>query len=184
MRYEGGDWFLEGTPQPSKDPLLQRDGVRRRLRVYLDGPAGTGKSHLIARAAKRTHRKGKRTLVTCGKMLVIKHLKQEVHALANVDVVGLGDHMLDLADDTWQQILRPSGERVDSFAATKVWIPELVHVDVRSAAKGETAALSEAMRELLNEFPAENIAVNSPFAEQRSLMRRLLARTDKSRSEC
>lgn len=427
VRYESGDWFLEGTPQPSKDPLLQLDGVRRSLRgylkelgllqntepivrlvwftsigrhqfenatpgdlqffewelawrddlakparmlehvfdeydkwyrsvegvdhdpqaftaeradeirhallgnfhvsgsvadrlrerqlaetallaeqelvleivarnprVYLDGPAGTGKSHLIAKAAKRAHRKGKRTLVTCWNVLMAEQLAKEIGALSNVDAVSLGDLMLELAGldahpegaghewytqtlpvlaltalerdpglrayetvlvdefqdiagneaiaavfgalgvnfpgvrvmlagDTRQQIMRPSGERVDAFAAAKKWIPDLVHVrvarncrnvpaitraaqelmpniqlefsghrmpqgvpgglSVRSAAAGETAALSEALRELLQEFPAENIVVLSPFASHRSLVGHFLARTDSTRAE-
>lgn len=427
VRYENGDWFLESTPQPSNDPLLQLDGVRRGLRgylkelgilqntepivrlvwftsigrhqfenatpgdlqffewelawrddlakparmlehvftehdkwyrtvegvdhdplaftaeraeeiqhallgnfhvsesvadrlrerqlaesallaeqelvleivdrsphVYLDGPAGTGKSHLFAKAARQANRKGKRTLVTCWNLLMAEELAREVGLLPHVDVISLGQLMRELAGletdpdgadhewytrtlpglalaalqktpglrayevilvdefqdiagnqsiaavlgalgadfagarlllagDTRQQILRPSAERVDAFAAAKAWIPDLVHVrvarncrnvpaitqgaqepmprerlgftghrmpkgvpgglSVRSAAEGETAALANALRELLQEFPAENIVVLSPFAANRSLVGRFLARTDSTRAE-
>ena len=35
VEYKSGDWYLDRTPQPHKDPLKQLDGVRRSIRGFL-----------------------------------------------------------------------------------------------------------------------------------------------------
>lgn len=65
-------------------------------RVYLEGPAGTGKSHLIAKAARRANRVGERTLVTCWNLLMAHELEAQVGGLSNVEVADVNTVMLRL----------------------------------------------------------------------------------------
>lgn len=271
--------------------------------VYLDGPAGTGKSHLITQSARRHHRAGLRTLVTCWNLLMAEELRAQVGSLQNVDVFDINALMLRMigleanprgAGDDWffdelptraaaslvegtseiawprydailidefqdiagypkieallealciggsaagsrlliaadprQQIMRRIDERVDPFQSAKRWIPALVHVKlarncrnvqaitdgaaallpgqslgftghrmpkgvpgglaVRGTGSGsdtdETGALSAALRELLQEFSADQVVVLSPFSDDHSLIGRFLARPERTRSE-
>lgn len=262
--------------------------------IYLDGPAGTGKSHLIVQAAKRNNRAGIRTLVACWNLLMAEQLASQVGELKNVtaldlnalmlSIVGLAENpegatqewytktlplqaleaikaskyantfdailidefqdiagspeilqfieslsspfssvKLVLAGDSRQQIMRKTDEQVDAFTVAKAWVPSLVHVrlarncrnaepiiqgaqklmprdpfgftgfrmpkgvpsgfEVRDGSDNETGALVDALRDLLKDFSADQIVVLSPFAENRSLVGRFLARNEKTRGE-
>lgn len=72
----------------------------RNPRVYLDGPAGTGKSHLLVKAARRNNLAGLRTLVCCWNVLMAAELRSQLGELANVDVFDINELMLDLAGIT------------------------------------------------------------------------------------
>ena len=270
--------------------------TERNPHIYFDGPAGTGKSHLIAEAARRSNRAGKRTLVTCWNVLMAGELEAALGLLPNIDalnvnalllqVAGLTENPADaqhewftetlpqralealqkdpskgcyetilvdefqdiagfpaviqvldalcgggsaeharvvLAGDSRQQIMRRAEEQVDAFQVAKEWIPTLVNarvarncrntpaitsgvqkmmpqttlgftshrmpasvgggLTVRDASTNETGELSTALRELLQEYSPGQIVVLSPFAENRSLVGRLLARTERSRGE-
>lgn len=277
----------------------------RNNHLYLDGPAGTGKSHLIIKAARNNHRAGLRTLVTCWNLLMADEIESQVGSLSNIDALDINTLMLKtaqltenpegsgqewyteqlpqlaltalktsttepgydailvdefqdiagfphileflsalapssgtnaqrtsslfhntkllLAGDSRQQIMRRADEKVDAFAVAKEWVPGLVHVrlarncrnaqsvivgaqklmprdpfgftgfrmppgvpsgfQVRDASENETGVLVDTLRELLQEFSADQIVILSPFAENRSLIGRFLARSEKSRGE-
>ena len=52
-----------------QDQASVLDLVETNAHVYFDGPAGTGKSFLVMKAAQRFDRKGMKTLVTCWNLL-------------------------------------------------------------------------------------------------------------------
>lgn len=64
--------------------------------VYFEGPAGTGKSYLIAQSARRLNREGRKTLVACWNVLMADELQRFVGGLPNVDVADLNSLMLRL----------------------------------------------------------------------------------------
>lgn len=64
--------------------------------IYLDGPAGTGKSHLVVQSARRFNREGRKTLVTCWNVLMAEDLQGYVGALPHVEVADLNALMLRL----------------------------------------------------------------------------------------
>ncbi len=82
--------------------------------VYFDGPAGTGKSHLLVQAAIESVQRGERTLLTCWNVVMAEQLAAEArHAvtgpLAAADLgtvmlwaAGLEAHPED-APDAWYQ---------------------------------------------------------------------------------
>lgn len=65
--------------------------------VYFDGPAGTGKSYLIANTARRFNREGRKTLVACWNVLMAEELQQFVGGLPHVEVTDVNALMLRLA---------------------------------------------------------------------------------------
>lgn len=64
--------------------------------VYFDGPAGTGKSYLLAQLAKRW-RSGHRTLVTCWNLLMAEELRDVLGAQQDIVVDDMNSIMLRLA---------------------------------------------------------------------------------------
>ncbi len=98
----------EATVLAEQEVILEL--VERNTHVYLDGPAGTGKSHLIVQAARRNNRAGLRTLVTCWNLLMAGEFEAQVGELPNVDALSLNGLMLgaagldanpDRAEHTW-----------------------------------------------------------------------------------
>jgi len=86
--------------------------TERNPHIYLDGPAGTGKSHLIVQAAKRHNRAGTRTLVTCWNLLMAAELGDQLGELSNVTMFDLNSLMLRMvgldenpadAEQTWYE---------------------------------------------------------------------------------
>lgn len=72
------------------------DMIERNDHVYFDGPAGTGKSYLIAQLAKRW-RNEHRTLVTCWNVLMADELREMLRGQREVVVGDLNSLMLRLA---------------------------------------------------------------------------------------
>ncbi|MGB3375938.1 MAG: NERD domain-containing protein [Microbacterium sp.] len=72
------------------------DLIERNDHVYFDGPAGTGKSYLIAQLAKRW-RSEHRTLVTCWNVLMAEELRDMLRAQREIVVDDLNSLMLRLA---------------------------------------------------------------------------------------
>ena len=72
------------------------DMLERNDHVYFDGPAGTGKSYLIAQLAKRW-RHDHRTLVTCWNVLMADELRDMLRAQHEIIVDDLNSLMLRLA---------------------------------------------------------------------------------------
>ncbi|WP_232819202.1 nuclease-related domain-containing DEAD/DEAH box helicase [Homoserinimonas sp. OAct 916] len=65
--------------------------------VYFDGPAGTGKSFLLARAARSFAKQGKRVLVTCWNLLMADELRALVGTHATeIEVADLNSVMLSI----------------------------------------------------------------------------------------
>lgn len=81
--------------------------------VYFDGPAGTGKSHLVAQAAIEAIKRGERTLLTCWNVVMADRLRAAAKVLNGpLAVADLGTVMLraagleahpDGAPDSWYQ---------------------------------------------------------------------------------
>lgn len=81
--------------------------------VYFDGPAGTGKSHLVAQAAIDAIRRGERTLLTCWNVVMADRLSAAAKVIRGpLAVSDLGAVMLRLAGldahpegapDSWYQ---------------------------------------------------------------------------------
>src|SRR5690554_3051627 len=86
--------------------------------VYFDGPAGTGKSFLLARAARGFAKEGKQVLVTCWNVLMAEELRSLVGShVTNVEIADLNSVMLSVcglatnpadADDSWYEQELPS----------------------------------------------------------------------------
>lgn len=72
------------------------DMVERNDHIYFDGPAGTGKSYLIAQLAKRW-RGDHRTLVTCWNRLMAEELRDMLRTHRDIVVDDLNSLMLRLA---------------------------------------------------------------------------------------
>lgn len=84
--------LAEATLLAEQELILEL--TERNPHVYLDGPAGTGKSHLIVQAGKRNHRAGVRTLVACWNLMMAEELREQLGELSNVDVYDLNALML------------------------------------------------------------------------------------------
>tara|TARA_R110002124_G_scaffold64556_1_gene176224 strand:- start:1750 stop:3585 length:1836 start_codon:yes stop_codon:yes gene_type:complete len=79
--------------------------------LYFDGPAGCGKSWLVAIAARRAARAGHRTLLTCWNLLMADELRTLVGSSSlDIEIADLNSVMLRVsgldenpegADDTW-----------------------------------------------------------------------------------
>jgi hypothetical protein len=91
------------------------DLVETNPHVYFDGSAGTGKSFLLAEAARRLDKRGKRTLVTCWNLLMADELRL-MTSRPGIDVADLNSIMLSVsgltsnptdADNTWFQTTLP-----------------------------------------------------------------------------
>ncbi|MCW4386330.1 NERD domain-containing protein [Salinibacterium sp. SYSU T00001] len=93
--------------------------------VYFDGPAGTGKSYLLAHAARRFAGQGKRVLVTCWNLLMAEELRSLVGGkqAAKIEIGDLNAVMLSIcglptnpadADSIWyeQQLPQLTLERL------------------------------------------------------------------------
>ncbi|MFT3942235.1 MAG: NERD domain-containing protein [Ancrocorticia sp.] len=71
--------------------------VESNRAVYFDGPAGTGKSYLLAHAAFRAVKRGERTLLTCWNVEMAERLRAEVDVRGPLQVADLGTVMLRVA---------------------------------------------------------------------------------------
>lgn len=72
------------------------DTIDRNDHIYFDGPAGTGKSYLLAQLAKRW-RLGHRTLVACWNLLMADELRDTLRTNRDVVVADLNTLMLKIA---------------------------------------------------------------------------------------
>ncbi len=72
------------------------DMLERNPHIYFDGPAGTGKSYLLAQLAKRW-RSGHRTLVTCWNLLMADELRTMLRGQADIVVLDMNALMLKIA---------------------------------------------------------------------------------------
>ena len=90
---------------------LVLDLLETNPHLYFDGPAGCGKSWLVAVAARRAARAGRRTLLTCWNMLMAESLRELVgESPFDIEVADLNAVMLRVcgltenpagADDQW-----------------------------------------------------------------------------------
>lgn len=94
-----------------EDQELVLDLLETNPHLYFDGPAGCGKSWLVAVAARRAARAGRRTLLTCWNMLMAESLRELVgESPFDIEVADLNAVMLRVcgltenpagADDRW-----------------------------------------------------------------------------------
>lgn len=97
-----------------EEQLFALELVETNEHVYFDGPAGTGKSILLATAARRLAKQGKRTFVACWNILMADELRDMV-SRPDVEVADLNSFMLqvcgltsnpaDAANDWYQREL-------------------------------------------------------------------------------
>jgi hypothetical protein len=73
------------------------DAVARNDRLYFEGPAGTGKSHLVMSAAKRRAGEGARVLVVCWNELMADELRERLTRHTAIDATSLNALMLRIA---------------------------------------------------------------------------------------
>lgn len=71
--------------------------IRDNDNIYFSGPAGSGKSQLLADLAIEANKKGHSVLVTCHNLMMADSLNQDLGNLPNVTVSSLDDLMLELA---------------------------------------------------------------------------------------
>lgn len=93
------------------DQELVLDLLETNPHLYFDGPAGCGKSWLVAVAARRAARAGRRTLLTCWNVLMAESLREMVgESPFDIEVADLNAVMLRVcgleanpegADDEW-----------------------------------------------------------------------------------
>ncbi|WP_175987242.1 nuclease-related domain-containing DEAD/DEAH box helicase [Microbacterium tenebrionis] len=79
-----------------KEQRVVLEMIERNDHVYFDGPAGTGKSYLLAQLAKRWKSEA-RTLVTCWNVLMADELRDMLRAGRDIDVDDLNTIMLRIA---------------------------------------------------------------------------------------
>ena len=98
------------------EQLALLDMVETNPHIYFDGSAGTGKSFVLAEAARRLGKKGMRTLVTCWNVLMADELRRQVMR-PEVEVQDLNSLMLSLcglsenpagADKEWYETTLPT----------------------------------------------------------------------------
>ena len=77
------------------EQLFALELVDANEHVYFDGPAGTGKSILLATAARQLAKSGKRTFVACWNLLMAEELQQMI-GRPDVEVADLNTYMLRL----------------------------------------------------------------------------------------
>ncbi|GAA1941573.1 hypothetical protein GCM10009775_36700 [Microbacterium aoyamense] len=84
--------------------------------VYFDGPAGSGKSHLVAQAAIDAIKRGEKTLLTCWNVVMADRLRATTRVLPGplavgdlgsvmLRVAGLAEHPADASNDWFQRDL-------------------------------------------------------------------------------
>ncbi|GAB3279606.1 nuclease-related domain-containing DEAD/DEAH box helicase [Microbacterium lacusdiani] len=73
------------------------DAVARNDRIYFEGPAGTGKSHLVMSAAKRHAGQGARVLAACWNELMADALRERLGRHAAIHATSLNALMLRIA---------------------------------------------------------------------------------------
>jgi hypothetical protein len=71
--------------------------IRDNDNIYFSGPAGSGKSQLLADLAIEANKKGHSVLVTCHNLMMADSLNEDLGNLPNVTVSSLDDLMLELA---------------------------------------------------------------------------------------
>jgi len=71
--------------------------VETNPHIYFDGSAGTGKSFVLAEAARRLGKQGKRTLVTCWNVLMADELRRQTQR-PEIEVRDLNSLMLGICD--------------------------------------------------------------------------------------
>lgn len=120
-----GDFKAQQTKADQKQERQQQESrllteqrivlelVETNDHVYFDGPAGTGKSFLLARAARDFAQQGKRVLVTCWNLLMADELRSLVGSHAtDIEVADLNAIMLSICglpanpadgDDGWYE---------------------------------------------------------------------------------
>nr|WP_279588078.1 NERD domain-containing protein [Salinibacterium sp. ZJ454] len=85
--------------------------------VYFDGPAGTGKSYLLMKAARRLAQEGRKTLVTCWNLLMAGELQLMRGHRPDIDVQDFTSLMLSVcglpanpadADREWYETTLPT----------------------------------------------------------------------------
>jgi hypothetical protein len=92
-------------------------GLEDNLHVYIEGSAGSGKSFLLAEAARRTHEANKRTLVTCWSIMMAEELKRmsmsspdvnfviaDINALM-LEFAGLNENPVDAGSEWYEHLL-------------------------------------------------------------------------------
>lgn len=87
---------LDDERQLLKEQRVVLEMIERNAHVYFDGPAGTGKSYLLAQLAKRWNQSG-RTLVTCWNLLMAEEMRDMLRTHRDVQVDDLNAIMLRLA---------------------------------------------------------------------------------------
>jgi len=92
-------------------------GLEDNLHIYIEGSAGSGKSFLLAEAARRTHEANKRTLVTCWSIMMAEELKRmsmsspdvnfviaDINALM-LEFAGLNENPVDAGSEWYEHLL-------------------------------------------------------------------------------
>lgn len=96
--------------------LSYLDIVEDNKHIYFDGPAGTGKTVLLAEAARRSARAGMNTVVTCWNVMMAEELAKQCGGRVSVEVADLNSLMLRIAgltqnpkdaDGDWYQVKLP-----------------------------------------------------------------------------
>ena len=80
------------------DQVEALDHVDSNLHLALEGAAGTGKSYLLAAAARRFAERGLATMVTCANVLMASEIRQLVGDDDRIDVLDLNALMLSVCE--------------------------------------------------------------------------------------
>lgn len=74
--------------------------VANNQHIFLEGPAGSGKSHPLVSNTKRQNKAGRRTLMLCWNVLMAAELKTEIGTHTKIDVFDVNALLLNLAELT------------------------------------------------------------------------------------
>ncbi|MEO0024952.1 MAG: hypothetical protein RL196_1393 [Actinomycetota bacterium] len=78
----------------TEEQLLILDLVAKNNLIYFEGPAGSGKTHILEKAAMQTHKDGRRVLYVCYNEMLAEKLRKDLGKVAGITVMHLNELLL------------------------------------------------------------------------------------------
>ena len=78
----------------TEEQLLILDLVAKNNLIYFEGPAGSGKTHILEKAAMQMHKDGRRVLYVCYNEMLAEKLQADLGKVAGITVMYLNELLL------------------------------------------------------------------------------------------